>query len=193
MFGAFTPHRIASMNPNASSFVLHNRIAVICIPDSAVNPNTTGEIGVTCKSLIRCILSLFNLHTLYISFPCSPYTEHFFFSARFPQIRTLKIPTCYARLFIPCCPKVRAVISSAMMLFGPAFRGLFNQSEKSLEELDGFTLSESDVECMVLTCFTVQSLTSSIQTLSKWLPTYTKSASSAGSRQLVQSSSLPLL
>jgi hypothetical protein len=182
MFGAFTPsHRIASMNPNASSFVLYNRIAVISIPDSA-----------TCKSLIRCILSLSNLHTLRISLHCSPSAD-LFSSVRFPQIRTLKITPCDARLFIPCCPKVRAVISIARISGRFSLRGLFDQSEKSLEELDGFTLSESDVECMVLTCFTVQSLTSSIQTLSKWLPTYTKSASSAGSRQLVQSSSLPLL
>jgi len=182
MFGVFTPsHRIASINPNASSFVLYNRIAVISIPYSA-----------SCKSLVRCILSLFNLHTLCISLhglsDANP-----FFSARFPQIRTLKIPAYNARLFIPCCPKVRAVISSARMPGGHSLRDLFNESEKSLEELDGFTLSESDVECVVLTSFIIQRLTPSFQTLSKWLPICTKSASSTGSHQLVQFSSLPLL
>jgi hypothetical protein len=153
MFGAFTPHRIASMNPNASSFVLYNRIAVISIPDSAA-----------CKSLIHCILSLSNLRTLRISLHCSPSAD-LFSSVRFPQIRTLNITPCDARLFIPCCPKVRAVISSARMLGWTSLRNLFNQSEKSLEELDGFTLSESGVKCMVLTSFTLRRLTSSIQTL----------------------------
>ena len=149
-----TPHRIASMNANtASSFVLYYRIAVISITDSA-----------TCTYLIPCILSLFNLHTLCISLHGSSHSD-LFSSVRFPQIRTLKIAACHARLFIPCCPKVRAVISSARMLGWTSLRNLFNQSEKSLEELDGFTLSESGVKCMVLTSFTLRRLTSSIQTL----------------------------
>jgi len=66
-----------------------------------------------------------------------------------PQVHTVVLPACAAYYFIPCFPKVKAVISNGRIKGYSDLQDLFDEDEKSLEELDGFTLNQAGIKCML--------------------------------------------
>jgi hypothetical protein len=75
----------------------------------------------------------------------------FFAKATFPQVRTLVILACHARFFVPCCPKVRAVISLYKIEgWSSMLKGVFDESGETLEVLEGFMMSPATIQCQFL-------------------------------------------
>ena len=86
------------------------------------------------------------MHTLYLNVQNDGICQVPFSEARFPQVRKLVIPIRYARLFVPCCPQVRAMTNMDGCGW-TTLSGLFDKSAQTLEELEGLTMSPQCIKC----------------------------------------------
>jgi hypothetical protein len=118
------------------------------------------------SKLISCLSMLVNMHTLILDlYWCSPNSRAAFCEARFSQVRRLTIPAPDTRLLLPCFPRLCAVISDARMNTGVNgnltilnknlgwyidFMGLFDESGKKIEEIEGFAMTSESIKCTFL-------------------------------------------
>ncbi|TFK69229.1 hypothetical protein BDN72DRAFT_840707 [Pluteus cervinus] len=94
-------------------------------------------------SLVRCLKSLPNLHTLQIYRAHTQMTTHFkitFEGHLLPQIRTIILPT-YAHNVLRCCPNVTTVVCNGGD--GSQLISAIQKVCKKIEVMDGFPLGDT--------------------------------------------------
>jgi hypothetical protein len=108
-----------------------------------------GDLALTLK-FVTCLSSLPNMHTLRLNLDWVPPTALAAFrNARFTQVRRLIMSADDAKILLPCCPRLRAAISTTKT-HRTNLMGLFDESGETLEEIEGFMMTSGSIRCMFL-------------------------------------------